>query len=77
MDPIPGKDLNFRETAFAETASGLSCLVCEDGNGTHVPCTDETQKEKDCGDHVVGCVEEVGGFLKQVNLVLYNPRGAG
>ena len=42
------------------SAAGLSCFVCENEEGHHVECSGENEKEKACGDHVIGCVEEVG-----------------
>ena len=42
------------------SAAGLSCLVCENAEGHHVECNGENEVEKACGDHVIGCVEEVG-----------------
>ena len=43
-----------------KSAAGLSCLACENSDGHHVGCSGDNEKEKECGDHVIGCVEEVG-----------------
>ena len=46
--------------ACFELGRGLSCYVCEE-EGHAVICSDngDNEIEKECGDHIIGCVEEV------------------
>ena len=33
---------------------GLNCWVCEDGEGRRAVCDGNNEKDKECGDHVIG-----------------------
>ena len=46
-------------TAVGTARGGLSCWACEDAEGRRAACDGNNEKEKECGDAVIGCVEEV------------------
>ena len=37
---------------------GLNCYSCEDDQGRIAYCDGDNEKDRECGDHVIGCIEE-------------------
>ena len=47
------------------SGAGISCVQCLDGDGRRAECTGSNESEGECGEHVIGCMEEIRELKKQ------------
>ena len=56
---------------------GLNCWVCEDGEGRRAVCDGNNEKDKECGDQVIGWVLHLLSKKLITNLSKWNPLATG